>query len=169
MSDRYIGDGECGAVLDDERIYRYSLWRRWHADCYPSEMCAFVGLNPSTADETEDDPTIRRCIGFAKAWGFGGLVMLNIFALRSTDPKGLRAVSDPVGPLNDEALNRVSGVVGRTVCCWGTHGKLRDRGSLVRWHLKHAAKRSLFHLGLSKGGFPKHPLYLKANTEPVRW
>lgn len=166
---RFIGDGPTGAVLDETRAYRYSLWRRWHECCAPSLMCAFVGLNPSTADETADDPTIRRCIGFAKRWGFGGLVMLNIFAFRATDPKDMKASRDPVGPLNDEALRSVAAVVGRVVCCWGAHGSHKLRGSLVKFALKTTAKRAVYHLGLSNGGHPKHPLYLSAETEPIRW
>lgn len=164
----YIGAGPCGATFSDCRAYRYTLWRRWQADCQWSDMVAFVGLNPSTADQTEDDPTIRRCIGFAKKWGAGGLVMLNLFAFRATDPKVMKAVPSPVGPMNNDVLNDVARQVGSTVACWGAHGTLRNRAGNVEMILR-ATQKTLFHLGLTKDGHPKHPLYLAGDTKRVQW
>lgn len=168
MSDipQFIGDGPTGAVLDETRTYRYSLWRRWR-DCSPSEMCVFIGLNPSKADERSDDLTITKCIGFAERWGFGGLVMLNLFAFRTTYPTELRAERYPVGPLNDDALERAAGVAARTVCCWGAYkmrGDYQWRGHRVRTMLKWC-----WHLGLTKAGYPKHPSRLAYATTPERW
>lgn len=139
------------------RTWRYELWRRWgHAP-----VAAFIGLNPSTADETQDDPTIRRCIGFAKRWGYGGLVMLNLFAYRSTDPRGLKVAADPVGPENDETLLRVTAEAGCVIAAWGAHGALFGRDAAVRRLLAHL---TLDHLGLTKAGHPRHPLYLARST-----
>lgn len=89
------------AKLSDCRTYRYELWRTWD-ESKPYAM--FIGLNPSTADETEDDPTIRRCINFAKTWGYGGLCMTNLFAYRATQPEDMKRASDPIGNKNDETL-----------------------------------------------------------------
>lgn len=107
QGDLWGGFSESGAIFSADRLYRYTLTRRW--DGRP--MMAWIGLNPSTADETEDDPTIRRCTGFAKAWGYGGMVMLNLFAYRATDPKEMMCtalIRDPIGnPRNDELIQRV--------------------------------------------------------------
>jgi hypothetical protein len=129
-------------------------------------MVAFIGLNPSTADETEDDPTIRRCIGFAKRWGFDGMCMLNLFALRATDPNEMKRHPDPVGPDNDECLRRGVHLFSKTVACWGVHGSHRNRhyGILGLFGLA-----QLWHLGLTQAKQPKHPLYLRSDTNLVRW
>lgn len=142
------------------RTWRYSLWRSWD-DRGP--MVAFVGLNPSTADETEDDPTVRRCIGFAKKWGFAAMYMLNIFAFRATDPKVMKAAIDPIGPRNDEALDWRTSHCQLTVACWGTHGAFKDRAAQVFYRLNYRGVVKCF--GLTKGGQPKHPLYLASATE----
>lgn len=139
------------------RRYRYTLSRTWDAASPP---LVFIGLNPSTADETTDDPTIRRCIGFARRDGFGGIVMLNLFALRSTDPAALSDASDPVGPWNDDQI--FAACKGRTVvAAWGVHGTLRGRDKVVRRLL---AGVDLRCLGRTKEGNPRHPLYLRADA-----
>ena len=144
------------------RTWRYVLRRQWAS----GPKLGFILLNPSTADETQDDPTIRRCIGFARKAGFGGLVLGNLFALRSTDPSALRNATDAVGPGNDEALRSIGRETeGRVVCGWGAHGALRGRGAEV--------VRMLGELGicptalaLTKAGEPRHPLYLKSDLKP---
>jgi hypothetical protein len=154
-----------GATFSPDRVYRYLLWRTWDE---PRGSCLFVMLNPSTADERVLDPTLRRCLGFAQAWGFGGFQVANLFALRSTDPAGLRAVEDPEGPENDrhllEAARACGGIV---VCAWGVHGEYRDRAAAVeQLLLPHA---DLVALRLTKAGHPSHPLYLPALLKPTIW
>lgn len=107
-----------GAKLSDDRLYRYGLWRKW--DDRPKVM--FIGLNPSTADEVEDDPTIRRCIGFANSWGYGGIVVANLFGFRATDPTALQKATDPIGPENDEWLYRLADEAALVVGAWGNGG-----------------------------------------------
>lgn len=141
--------------------YRYSLLREWSAT---QSKVLFVGLNPSTADAELDDPTIRRCIGFAKAWGFGGLSMGNLFAYRSTDPKGLLAASDPVGPDNDSALLQLAQAASLVVAAWGNHGALMNRAEQVK-----SLCGQLSILKLNRSGQPAHPLYLKSDLRPMPW
>jgi hypothetical protein len=121
-------------------------------------------LNPSTADAEQDDPTIRRCIGFAKAWGFGGIAVRNIFALRATDPRELYKSDDPVGPGNDEAICDLAGLCPLIVAAWGVHGGLRNRGRQV-CELLAGAGAEVVCLGVTKDGHPKHPLYVAADAE----
>lgn len=144
------------ATFSGCRTWRYALYRRWD-ETLP--WCMFIGLNPSTADETEDDPTIRRCIGFAKDWGYGGLIMCNLYGFRSTDPKGLLACADPVGPRNDEALAACAGKAALVVAAWGMHAK-PDRADAVVDLLG----GSLCCLGRTLAGFPKHPSRLRKDT-----
>jgi len=147
------------ATFSPCRTYRYSLTRVWDADV---PICGFILLNPSTADETANDPTITRCIGFARRWGYGAMLACNIFALRSTDPKGLRTVDDPVGPGNDRAIRRLIGKADLIVAAWGGHGRYLDRGARVRAMLPGDA----VCLGVNADGAPKHPLYLRNSTAP---
>lgn len=149
------------ATFSPCRTWRYRLERQWGR----GPKAAFILLNPSTADETKDDPTIRRCIGFAKAWGFGGLVLGNIFALRSTDPRGLYSHADPVGPGNDEALRGIAREAEKVVCGWGTHGALNDRGRFALAVLREAGATPLA-LKVTAEGFPGHPLYISADIQP---
>jgi len=150
-----------------DRKYRYTLWRdiRWHDPVDEPKILVFIGLNPSTADESQDDPTIRRCKGFARDWGFDKLLMLNIFAFRSTDPKQLYREQDPVGRHNDEEIARSIKLATQVIAAWGVHGVLHHRGEAVR--RQHSSR--LWHLGLTKAGHPKHPLYLRADTKPMLW
>lgn len=151
-----------GATFSACGTYRYRLWRRWDPD---ARRCVFVGLNPSTADAARDDPTIRKCIGFAARWGFGAIEVVNLFAyagLRSTDPRSLLALADPVGPRNDAVLSGALGGAGRIVWAWGRHDA-RVR-ALVRTRVASAAWLSARHscetgcLGRSSDGSPRHPL-----------
>lgn len=150
-----------GALFSECKKYRYSLWREWEPN---ATRVTFIGLNPSTADETVNDPTIRRCIGYAKDWGYGGINMLNLFAYRSTDPKGLTKVEDPVGALNNFYLESTART-GFVVAAWGTHGTLNNREEEVLLLLNN----KLHHLGLTKNGHTKHPLYLPKNIKPTKW
>jgi hypothetical protein len=108
-----------GASFSPCRTWRYRLSRRWLP---AGPMIAFIGLNPSTADEVNDDPTVRRCIGFARRWGFGGMYMLNVFGYRSTKPQALRTAADPIGPRTDAVLRTTCRRSTMVVACWGVWG-----------------------------------------------
>ena len=150
-----------GATLSPCRTYRYDLWRTWlSGDGY----AVFIGLNPSTADETTDDPTIRRCVAFAKAWGYAGLCMTNLFAFRATQPKDMMQASDPVGPFNNAYLTAAACRAGVVIAAWGVHGTHHNRDRTVRELLPR-----LHYLRLTKGGHPGHPLYLPAALRPQPW
>ena len=148
-------------MLSECRRYRYALWRVWE----PAEpWVLFIGLNPSTADETSDDATIRRCMGFAKAWGYGGMAVANLFGVRSTDPKQLPMIPDPIGPQNDDWLTRLYAGAEITLAAWGAGGKFLDRGEAV------AAKLGSLHcLGRTMCGQPRHPLYMPARSKPEKF
>lgn len=143
-----------------DRVYRYALWREWGGESY----AMFIGLNPSTADETVDDPTIRRCVAFAKAWGYGALCMTNLFAYRATDPKHMIAAVDPVGPENDAMLLDVANGAGVRVAAWGVHGTHLNRDIAVQ-----SIMPAMHVLKLTKHGRPGHPLYLPKTLRPVEW
>lgn len=151
-----------GATFSPCRTWRYSLWRIWENS---TNLCAFIGLNPSTADEHYDDPTIRRCVNFAKAWGHSGLVMLNIFAFRATDPRDMYAAPDPIGPDNNETLIEQCNHCTMVVVAWGTHGHWKDRGFEVKNILQNHV--TLWCLGLTKAGYPVHPLYQPKDAKPI--
>ena len=147
------------AILSGCDTYRYILRRIWSTDVAPA---LFIGLNPSTADATEDDPTIRRCVGFARDWNCGGLVMVNLFAYRATNPKTLLSVVDPVGPENDDHLRQELKYGDPVIAAWGANKIVRLRDHIVT---AMALYRGQFRcLGLTKGGHPRHPLYLQADT-----
>jgi hypothetical protein len=124
----------------------------------------FIGLNPSTADGTRDDPTVKRMVSFAQRWGYGKLFLGNLFAFRSTDPAQLRSQADPVGPDNDLYLVLMSAHSDLVIAAWGAHGALHNRGDAVRKLIL-----PLFHLGLTNNNQPKHPLYLPKTTPFQKW
>ena len=154
------------ATLSPCRTFRYELWRRWTDSDSGSECryAMFVGLNPSTADETRDDPTIRRCISFAQDWGYDALCMTNLFAFRATKPKDMRQHSDPIGPDNDDHLIRCAKSAGVIVAAWGVSGTYNGRDMQVR-----ALLPNLHFLRLTARGHPSHPLYLPKSLTPVTW
>ncbi len=145
--------------------YRYSLSRRWDAR---GRDVLFVMLNPSTATEMQNDPTVERCERRARMLGFGGFRVVNIFAFRATDPRDMRRADDPVGPGNDHALKDAAQAADIVIAAWGTHGAHRNRGPQVSAML-HAGATPIFHLGLSKAGHPRHPLYLSYALKPSLW
>jgi hypothetical protein len=149
-----------GADFSECRIYRYRLWRAWDNSLPTLNV---VGLNPSTADETVDDPTIRRCIGFARDWGYGGLVMTNLFAYRSTDPKALLTADDPIGPCNKDWLTQTALLSEMVLAAWGAHVMAFVQEGVVR----RAARGRLYCLGLTKSGAPRHPLYMPKSCRPT--
>lgn len=143
---------ERGAIFSPDRIYRYKLWRIWDSS---KPLAMFIGLNPSTADETCDDPTVAKCQRYAREWGFGGLVMTNVFAFRSTDKSVLKEVIDPIGPENDYYLTESAKSTEIVIAAWGNDGVYLGRSHTVRSLLP-----KLNYLKLNKTGEPAHPLYL---------
>ena len=158
-------DAPSVAVYSDCERYRYELTRTWDPD---GAKALFVMLNPSTATEVQNDPTVERCERRARALGFGSFRVTNIFAWRDTDPRNMRAASDPVGPENDAAIVDSAPWADRIICAWGTHGAHLGRGPEVE-RLLRATGLPLWHLGLSKAGHPKHPLYIAYAKQPEVW
>ncbi len=159
------GDAPSVAVYSPCERYRYLLTREWAPD---QGRALFVMLNPSTATEVQNDPTVERCERRARALGFGAFRVCNIFAFRATDPRDMRAAADPIGPMNDQAIRDSALWADQIICAWGTHGAHLQRGPQVEALLR-AAGRPLWHLGLSKAGHPKHPLYIGYAVQPLRW
>lgn len=118
-------------------------------------------LNPNNADAIRDDPTIRRCIGFARRWGFGSVDVVNLFAYRTVDPRRLARLRDPIGPENDRHLARALRDADLVVCAWGATPLAHARAAGLR---KLLARRATLCLGRTKRGAPRHPLYLRADT-----
>lgn len=172
-------DSMSSAVISPDGRYRYQLRRRVGPSARP---CAFVMLNPSTADATEDDPTIRRCMAFAARWGCGELIVVNLFAVRATKPAEMLKADDPVGPDNMEHIKKVADYVARgilaedrrgpfrhlagpVVCAWGNHGPYMGQDETVLGWLE-AEGVTPMALKVTKAGEPCHPLYLPATLEP---
>jgi hypothetical protein len=159
------GDAASLAVYSPCFRFRYLLSRIWEP---AGPRVTFVMLNPSTATEVQNDPTVERCERRARALGFGGFAVTNIFAFRATDPGVMRAEPDPVGPANDRALLAGATWGRMVVCAWGTHGAHRGRGAEAL-HLLQASGRPLHHLGLTAAGDPRHPLYVAYAAQPQPW
>lgn len=147
-----------GARFSPCGLYRYLLWREWDGT---RAVLVWVMLNPSTADAEHDDATIRKVIGFAKAWGYGSILVLNLFAYRSTKPAGLRTVADPIGPDNDAILLTIAAKGVDVVCAWGANAD-PARALAVRRYFQ---RIPLTCLGTTKDGQPRHPLYVPYVTE----
>lgn len=160
-----VTPGSGAAVLSADGVYRYELQRSWGA----GPVVEFIMLNPSTADADVDDPTIRRCVGFAKRWGYGSLVVHNLYAYRATDPAELVNVDDPVGPENRDYLSR--GDADCTVAAWGAHPAAVGwwSGYPFGWQRQILERRRLDCLGVNANGSPKHPLYVPADRALTRW
>lgn len=164
---KLLDDVKADAVLSPCGTYRYMLTRQR----YPLNRTAvWIMLNPSTADADVDDPTLRRVQSFSFAWGFGDIVVLNLFALRSPDPALLRGHEDPVGPDNDDIIATIvqAPKVGVVVAGWGAHEMVADRGRTVADMVVDAG-HDLYCLGLTKNGQPRHPLYVRGDTPTVVW
>lgn len=173
MSMLFQTDIKRGAIFSDCRTWRYVLWRVWDESL---PMLMWIGLNPSTADETKDDPTIRRCMGFARSWGYGGIYMLNLFAFRATDPAEMKLAVDPIGDDNYSHLAEFHERSGRTMAAWGVHGSYEQQDACVsrlRRIGPHAKTQylgdDLWCLGCTKDGSPKHPLYVPATAKFQRF
>lgn len=141
--------------------FRYALGRRWGEG---ERTVLFIGLNPSTADHMRDDPTIRRCIDFARRWGYDGLTIANIFAYRTPYPRVLRAARDPVGPRNDHWIRQLAERSDLVIAAWGAGGEYLARADVVTGYLS-----DLYCLGRTKDGWPRHPLYLPKSARAVRY
>jgi hypothetical protein len=140
--------------------YRYALWRHWAQ----GPQVLFVMLNPSTADHRQNDPTIRRCIGLASAWGYGALAVGNLFAFRTPSPKVLKRAAQPVGRANDHWLERLAAESNRVIAAWGNDGAFLGRDQQVCELLG-----PLHALALTRQGQPRHPLYIPNGTRPSFW
>ncbi len=151
-----------GATIDPTGRYRYALWRTWDGD---APRVAFLMLNPSTADARRDDPTIRRCIGFARSWGFGSVEVVNLFAYRTPDPEVLRRALHPVGPENDRYLRKVARRAQQLIVAWGNRGALQGRDEAVMRLLRKVG--TVYCLGRTQAGHPRHPLYVRKDTTPA--
>lgn len=149
---------ECGR-------YRYELLRELERPLFvASRRVCFVMLNPSVGNGEEDDPTLRRCMGYAQAWGFDLMSVVNLFGWVSTDPRQLRQADDPIGPRNDEFLFAEAGRADRIVVAWGDKNPFPERSRLVTQSLRDA-NRVPFALGLSQAGNPRHPLMMPGNAQ----
>jgi len=150
------------ADFSPDRVYRYTLRIIWIAR---KEYVNFCCLNPSTADENNNDPTVRRCIGFAESWGYGGMVMTNLFAYRATDPGVMKLADNPVGPDNNHWIEKESSGAGLTIAAWGTHGKYMGRDL----HVLRTLLTRPHYLSLNQNTTPQHPLYLKKTLTPIKF
>lgn len=153
------------AVFSSDRKYRYALTRSWDPKL---GTAVFIGLNPSTADESTLDPTLRRCVRFAMDWGYGKFIMTNIFAFRATNPQDMRTQQNPIGVMNDFYIMKNVRRADLVIACWGAHGRHLNRGALVRSMIEEEGI-AICHLGLTMGGHPVHPLYLPRDRTPSHY
>jgi len=163
--DHLKGDARSTAVYSDCERYRYLLTRTWDD---AGRKALFIMLNPSTATEVQNDPTVERCERRARALGFGAFRVTNIFAWRDTDPKKMRAAADPVGPGNDAAIADSCPWADQIIAAWGGHGAHRDRGAHMAGLLLQTGL-PVHHLGVTIAGHPKHPLYIGYKEQPRLW
>ena len=163
---RHTSDGIASRALYSpcER-YRYTLERVWDAQ---APRLTYIMLNPSKATELANDPTIERCQRRAVALGYGAMRISNLFAWRETDPTALKRAKEPVGEATDRLLIEDANWAKDVLCAWGVHGVHLDRGANVTGMLSESDAR-LYHLGLTKDGLPRHPLYVAYKAKPTRW
>lgn len=158
------GAGLSSAEFSEDLTYRYSLTREWGA----GPRIAFIMLNPSTADERRNDPTIERCQRRSHMLGFRAMRIVNLFAFRATDPRDLKHAAQPVGPVNDQCLADAACWADQVLCAWGVHGAHMGRDTqAVPILRKHSQK--LYVLGLTRAGLPRHPLYVSYGIVPILW
>jgi hypothetical protein len=166
-----------GAILSEDKRYRYSLWRvrprlavnqggGRESIPWPCKTATFIMFNPSTADAEVNDPTIRRCMRFAWDWGYEILTVVNLFAFRATSPKKLAAQANPVGADNNDHIDRAAINSDCLVAAWGNNGIYLKRDEEI---LKFLRPFDIYALGVTKKGQPKHPLYVAASTKPFLW
>lgn len=148
-----------GAAFSKCGRYRYAVWRSWDPGL---GSVLFIGLNPSTADASKDDPTLIRCVHFAQSWGFGSVSIVNLFAYRTTNPKGLLKVKNPVGPKNDIWIRKLVTQSDIVIAAWGNAGSIRDRSKFVLDLIP-----VLHCLKVNRSGEPSHPLYLPQICRPI--
>lgn len=148
------------AVISPDSKYRYALSRVWDIKL---KVCVFIGLNPSIADADIDDPTIRRCVNFARGWGCGSLIMLNLFAYRATDLNEMLAAPNPSGESSTLAIKEFVNPHDLIICAWGNHGTHLGRNKYIKWLLTEQGCHDLWALEVNKSGQPKHPLYVKSD------
>ena len=150
-----------GAAFSKCGHYRYSVWRSWEPG---SGSVLFIGLNPSTADASKDDPTLTRCVHFAQSWGFGSVSIVNLFAYRTTYPNVLLQVKKPVGPKNDLWIRKLVTQSDIVIAAWGNAGSINDRSKVVLdlIPVPHCLK-------VNRTGAPSHPLYLPKTCRPIRF
>jgi hypothetical protein len=167
MLTRTHDDGQTSseAVYSDCERYRYSLTRVWEP---AAARLAFIMLNPSVADERQNDPTVERCEQRARRWGYGSFRVVNIFAWRATDPLDMRRAVSPEGPGNGTILAAAAYWADLTIAAWGVHGAHLDQGRRAARDLRRSGV-TLYHLGLTQAGHPRHPLYLPYAREPEHW
>ena len=159
------GDAPSTAVYSDCEDYRYALTRTWDR---AGKRLLFIMLNPSKATEIQNDPTVERCERRARALGYGAFQVTNIFAWRETNPHLMRKATDPIGPDNDAVILQGVDWADDVLAAWGTHGEHLGRGPAVAQMLA-STKKPVLHLGLSKAGHPKHPLYISYAQRPEPW
>jgi hypothetical protein len=147
------------ADISEDGVHRYKLTRVWDDK---KGTALFIGLNPSTADGEVDDPTIRRMVGFAKDWGMGSIVVVNLFSYRATDPEKLRSAFNPCGEQNNRTILKEAFKASKIICCWGGHKYAKRRAKQV---LRFLSSYTALCLGVTKDGSPRHPLYIRSGTE----
>lgn len=167
ITKRHVEDGvNSVAIYSECELYRYTLTRTWSKKVV--RRIAFIGLNPSTATELQNDPTVARCMNYAHDWGYDECTMLNAFGFRATDPKVMKEQEDPVGTDNDLYIKKIVLKADQVVCCWGNHAAHHDRSETLLSLLK-SWNRPLHCLTLTKSNQPGHPLYLRKDAKPFEF